>query len=104
MIKQMIWNVVIAVGILLLHLVFYPLAKDPHSLTAFGDLAQGIALLFAAIYFTRAAMQAEDKDLRSKILIALGFWIWLMGHALISYSELLLERAATGTVAEKLRR
>jgi uncharacterized membrane protein len=98
----MVWNVVIAASVLLLHLIIYPIVKDPISLTAFGDLAQGLALLVAAIYFTRAAMHAEDHELRFKIFIALGFWIWFMGHALLSYSELLLERAATGTVTDAI--
>lgn len=98
----LVWNGVIAFSILLLHLILYPTATNPYSLSVFGDIAQGIALLMAAIHFSRAAINADRKDASFQVPIALGFWVWVMGHTMLSYSELLLGKPATGTVADAI--
>lgn len=102
MIENMLWNALLALGLFVLHFVLYPFATDPYSLSAFGNFAQGVALVFAAIHFGRITYFASREDLPFYIQIALGFWIWVMAHALLAYSELLLSQPATGTVADAI--
>ena len=89
--------------LLLTHLILYSLMRDLTSLAVFGNAAQGIALVLAALQFTRAAVQTREKnEIRPRALIAVGLWIFVFAHAMVAYSELLLKSPSAGTVADVL--
>lgn len=98
--KLMRWNVAWFAVLMTFHIVAYLLIPKTSTLAMIGNPAQGLALLLAAIQFSRAIDTAEKGELGNRILIALGLWIWLMAHALLAYSELLLGKPASGTVTD----
>ena len=95
------WNVVLFAILLALHAAIYPYG-ELRTLTWFGNLAQGIALLLAGLQFGRSAQTSDEREVRTFNFIALGFFVCLMGHGLLAYSELLLHQPATGTVTDAI--
>jgi hypothetical protein len=96
------WNGILFIVLLIVQLISYLTSHKPSSLSLLGNSFQGIALVLAAIQFTRVARRAKESEIRFRNLLALGLWIWVMGHGLLSYSELLLKMPATGTVADAI--
>jgi hypothetical protein len=96
----MIWNVILFFILFAAHIALYPRALNPNSLAGFGDLMQALALLFAALQFTRVARKATKEEIHFLNFITLGLWIWVMSQGLLTYSELLLEKSAIGTVTD----
>ena len=102
MIRTMFWNELIILVLLLLHAYFYAIVENPSSLAWFGGLAQGTALIFTSVYIGRVALRARKKEARFYLLLALGFSICFMAHLLLTYSELILEQPATGTITDMI--
>lgn len=98
----MFWNELFIFLFLLLHAWLYATAENPSSLAWFGGLAQGTALILASAYIGRAALLTRNKDTRYYLLLALGFSICFMAHLLLTYSELILHKPATGTVTDMI--
>jgi hypothetical protein len=96
------WNGILFLVLLFVQFVFYLTSHKPFSLSLLGNSFQGIALVLAAIQFTRVAKRARDTEIQFRNLLALSLWIWVMAHALLSYSEILLKMPATGTVADAI--
>ena len=87
--------------VLVLHALIYPLAKVYH-LTWFGNFAQALALLFAALQFGQAARRSERADTHALNFLAFAFWVCLAAHLMLGYSELLLHKPATGTATDAI--
>jgi hypothetical protein len=95
------WNAIGFVLLLMLHIFLYTTA-DLSILTWFGNLAQAITILLTAVNFGRTASKMERKDVAAFNHLTLGFAIWLLGHLLLMYSELLLHKPATATVTDAI--
>jgi len=100
--SAMKWSIAFLAVLLLLHIGLYVFIGEPSSLALAGNIFQGMALLFAAILFTRVARHSKKEEMVIKNLLALAFWVFLMSHAMLSYSELLLKQPATGTVTDAI--
>jgi hypothetical protein len=95
------WSIVLASLLLLLHVTLYAFVNRSF-LPLIGNLFQEFALLCVAIVFTRYSSRSTKEETTIRNLLTLGFWIWVVSQALLSYSELLLKQAATGSVTDAI--
>lgn len=98
------WTLPVFLILLGISAVLYPLWTHSVGTRIFGSVALIVSLIFAAANLTSVGLSFSPLDAARKgwIRLAIGIWICLAAQLLETYSELVLDQIAYGTVADSL--
>ena len=94
------WTIALFPVFLLLYCFLYFRAPSPSSLASFGNISHWLALLFGVVCLIQVTKRTPAADFQKWLYLTLGVFIWLLAQGLSVYSELLLKKAAYGSVAD----